>query len=165
MLLFSCYWLKRLAILKLLLFSLSTFKLPSVQVWSPPGGLLSKTGFVRFLSFVLRSNILQFTLDEEDLHGITFDCLPPAPEVKGAPLQWDGSQDLDIVKGLVAVKEGIACKQFAECMFGSTQAGTAVLWLTSLGYKTSKFTSKRSNSLFRKPLLAELDVESYLCKY
>lgn len=82
-------WFRRLP--KHLLFSLSTFKLPSVQVWSPPVGLLRKTYILRFLSFTLRSNMLHFTLDAEDLQDITFDCLLPAQDVKGQFLQWDGS--------------------------------------------------------------------------
>lgn len=129
---YSCHWLKYLAIPKYLLLSLSTFKLLSGQVWSPPVGP-RKTCIVRFLSFALRSIMLHFTLHEEGLQGITSDCLLPAPGVKGQFLQWDGSQDLDVFMGLVAVKE-------SGMYMGIHSSGNwGFVSLTSpLGYKTSK---------------------------
>lgn len=77
--------------------------------------------------------MLHFTLDEEGLQGITFDCLPPAPGVKGQFLQWDGSQGLDVLMGLVAVKEN-------GMHMGLQSSGNwdFVAPTSPLGYKTSK---------------------------
>ena len=52
--LYSCHWLEHLVIPEYLPLTLSTFKLPSVQVWSPAVGLLRKTCILRFLSFDLK---------------------------------------------------------------------------------------------------------------
>ncbi|KAJ7406992.1 hypothetical protein WISP_129525 [Willisornis vidua] len=125
-----------------------------------------------------------FSLEEKkrlrgDLIAVTtsLSCKISVSLANGKGHEVTQCEDVVVVMGLIAVTEGIACVQSAECTSGSAQVGTEVLLLlASLGYKPFKFChlvkettlecgAMKDNILLRDSELAELDIEGYPFKY